>query len=98
MRKGKIDINERFFVELDGFNYTLKENKTGVNKKTKEEIEYETTIGYYGNLGCALYRVMEIMGAENAVGTKTLGEYVELQKEILTFFKNHEFKCVTEKL
>jgi hypothetical protein len=46
----RIVISSKYVVDVDDYNYTLKEIGTSVNKKTGETEEKETTLGYYSTL------------------------------------------------
>lgn len=53
-----IIIDDTYFVDVDELIYTLKKKRIGKNKKG-EEIETETTLGYYSSLQKALTAAMK---------------------------------------
>lgn len=53
-----VKIDDTYFVDVDELIYTLKKKRIGKNKKG-EEIETETTLGYYSSLQKALTAAMK---------------------------------------
>lgn len=53
-----IRIDDTYFVDVDELIYTLKKKRIGKNKNG-EEIEAETTLGYYSSLQKALTAAMK---------------------------------------
>ena len=53
-----IRIDDTYFIDVDELIYTLKKKRIGKNKKG-EEIETETTLGYYSSLQNALTAAMK---------------------------------------
>ena len=53
-----IKIDDTYFVDVDELIYTLKKKRVGKNKNG-EEIETETTLGYYSSLKSALIAAMK---------------------------------------
>ena len=53
-----IRIDDTYFIDVDELIYTLKKKRIGKNKKG-EEIETETTLGYYSSLKSALTAAMK---------------------------------------
>ena len=71
----KIRINDKYHIDVDERNYTLKETR-----ETKDGKPYEKSIGYYGSVRQALeaYNRNNLAQADEEL---TIAEYIRLYKE-----------------
>lgn len=77
-----IRIDDTYFVDVDELIYTLKKKRMGKNKNG-EEIETETTLGYYSSLKSALTAAMKydtMIKLSN--GEYTLKEAISIVNEV----------------
>lgn len=77
-----IKIDDTYFVDVDELIYTLKKKRIGKNKKG-EEIETETTLGYYSSLQKALTAAMKYdTMIKLSDGEYTLKEAISIVNEV----------------
>lgn len=77
-----IKIDDTYFVDVDELIYTLKKKRIGKNKKG-EEIETETTLGYYSSLKSALTAAMKYdTMIKLSEGEYTLTEAISIVNEV----------------
>ena len=77
-----IKIDDTYFVDVDELIYTLKKKRIGKNKKG-EEIETETTLGYYSSLQKALTAAMKYdTMIKLSDGEYTLKEAISVVNEV----------------
>ena len=72
-----IRINEDWVVDVDEYNYTLKQDlhkKTPRKNKngTVEEIDAYKVRGYYSNLSCVLNRLLDIVVTDSLSGDEEI--------------------------
>lgn len=71
-----IDIKGRYFIDMDNYNYILRERRIIQTGKKKGEIK-EATVGYYCRLEQLLMRVRELMINERVAGKKEISGIIE---------------------
>ena len=77
-----IRIDDTYFVDVDELIYTRKKKRIGKNKKG-EEIETETTLGYYSSLQKALTAAMKYdTMIKLSDGEYTLKEAISVVNEV----------------
>lgn len=77
-----IRIDDTYFIDVDELIYTLKKKRIGKNKKG-EEIETETTLGYYSSLQKALTAAMKYdTMIKLSDGEYTLKEAISIVNEV----------------
>ena len=77
-----IKIDDTYFVDVDELIYILKKKQIGKNKKG-EEIETETTLGYYSSLKSALTELIKYDAMiKLSDGEYTLTEAINIVSEV----------------
>lgn len=77
-----VKIDDTYFVDVDELIYTLKKKRIGKNKKG-EEIETETTLGYYSSSQKALTAAMKYdTMIKLSDGEYTLKEAISIVNEV----------------
>jgi hypothetical protein len=85
-----IQIYKDFFIDADANCFMLREKKTLTNKKTQEEYDNFTTLGYYSSLA-GLYRGFIRVVERDAImdeRVQTLGDFIESMDDLFSALHN----------
>lgn len=89
--KGKptrVDINDKYFVEIDNYNHTLYVNQEVTNRKTKTKAIKPVIIGYYPNMKLCL-KAIKRHELSDITSRLTLNEYLATLNDIERKFANY---------
>jgi len=82
----RVRIDERFLVDIDQFNYTLKDNMFLNEKGVLEKRNTPITVGYFGNMKMALKEITKYLQTQEEADT--LNEYIEKIERIHDNYAN----------
>lgn len=86
-----IKLQNNFFIESDGTQYTLKKIVIRENKETKEKYEDKEKVGYYSELSQALNGYVRFVMLDKTKGEAvSLYQVLDMLKELKEEIKAYE--------